>query len=169
VLSKPLCLLSLPCQRESCWWFPYSGKYGFFFTCKDNENQTGVQRSSPYILFTDLDGILGHQINKRLESFAPCYSQSLLLADCKENHTLLWFTKLHKKSAKKENSSRLMNNILLNWKMWVKNQTKTRVWEVSSLCPETSTKNTIQEFQYIVTKKGQNPAKSGDTTCFWIF
>jgi hypothetical protein len=29
------------------------------------------------------DGILGHQFNKRLESFAPCYSQSLLLADFK--------------------------------------------------------------------------------------
>ncbi len=26
------------------------------------------------------DGILGHQFNKRLESFAPCYSQFLLLA-----------------------------------------------------------------------------------------
>jgi hypothetical protein len=29
-------------------------------------------------------GILGHQSNKRLESFAPCHSQSLLLADLKE-------------------------------------------------------------------------------------
>jgi hypothetical protein len=29
------------------------------------------------------DGILGHQFNKRLESFAPCYSKSLLLADLK--------------------------------------------------------------------------------------
>jgi hypothetical protein len=37
------------------------------------------------------DGILGHQFNKRLESFAPCYSQSLLLSDFKENHTILWF------------------------------------------------------------------------------
>jgi hypothetical protein len=32
------------------------------------------------------DGILGHQFNKRLESFTPCYSQSLLLADFKENN-----------------------------------------------------------------------------------
>jgi hypothetical protein len=30
------------------------------------------------------DGILGHQFKKRQESFAPCYSQSLL-ADIKEN------------------------------------------------------------------------------------
>jgi hypothetical protein len=27
------------------------------------------------------DGILGQQFDKRLRSFAPCYSQSLLLAD----------------------------------------------------------------------------------------
>ena len=37
------------------------------------------------------DGILGHQFNKRLESFAAYYLQSLLLADFKENHTLFWF------------------------------------------------------------------------------
>jgi hypothetical protein len=35
------------------------------------------------------DGILGHHLNKRLEPFAPCFSQSLLQADFKENHTLL--------------------------------------------------------------------------------
>ncbi len=43
------------------------------------------------------DGIHGHQFNKRLESFAPCYSQFLLQADFKENHTLLWFKKSYKK------------------------------------------------------------------------
>ncbi len=32
-------------------------------------------------------------LKKRLESFVPCYSQSLLLVDFKENHTLLWFYK----------------------------------------------------------------------------
>jgi hypothetical protein len=37
------------------------------------------------------DGILGHQFKKRLEYFALCYSQSLLLADFNENHILLWF------------------------------------------------------------------------------
>ncbi len=37
------------------------------------------------------DGILGYQFNKRLESFASYYSQSLLRADFKEKHTLLWF------------------------------------------------------------------------------
>ncbi len=39
-----------------------------------------------------------------------------------------------------------MNSILLNVKMMVENQTKTQVWEESSLCPETSNKNAIQEF-----------------------
>jgi hypothetical protein len=28
---------------------------------------------------------------KRIESLAPCFSQSLLLAEFKGNHTLLWF------------------------------------------------------------------------------
>jgi hypothetical protein len=41
---------------------------------------------------------------KRLESFALCYSQSLLLADFKENHT--------KKSVKQENSSIFKISIL---------------------------------------------------------
>jgi hypothetical protein len=48
------------------------------------------------VLFPDhlwpfTDGILGYQFTKRLESFALCYSQSVLLEDSKENHTLLWF------------------------------------------------------------------------------
>ncbi len=38
-------------------------------------------------------GILGHQFDKILESFAPGYSQSLLLVDFKENRGLLWFFK----------------------------------------------------------------------------
>jgi hypothetical protein len=37
------------------------------------------------------DGIPEHQFNKKLEPFALCYSQFLLLADFKENQTLLWF------------------------------------------------------------------------------
>jgi hypothetical protein len=34
--------------------------------------------------------------------------------------------------------------------MRVENQTKIRVWEDSSLCPETSAKNTVQEFHLSV-------------------
>ncbi len=45
---------------------------------KEKEFYIGLQR-----------GILGHQYNKRLKSFAPCYSQSLLLADFEENHSQL--------------------------------------------------------------------------------
>jgi hypothetical protein len=46
-------------------------------------------------------GILGHQFNKRFESFPPCCSQSLLQADFK-----LWFLKITtKKSGKQENLS----------------------------------------------------------------
>jgi hypothetical protein len=55
------------------------------------------------------DGILGHHLNKRLESFATCYSQSILLADFKENHTLLWLKKIpYKKFAKQKKSSLFM-------------------------------------------------------------
>jgi hypothetical protein len=40
-------------------------------------------------LATTRDGILGHQFEEKiLESFAPCYSQSILLADFKENQIL---------------------------------------------------------------------------------
>jgi hypothetical protein len=37
------------------------------------------------------NGILGHHFEKILKSFAQFYSQSLLLADFKETHPLLWF------------------------------------------------------------------------------
>jgi hypothetical protein len=39
------------------------------------------------------DGILGHQFDRRLESFVPCYSNSLLLAVFTENYNLLGFSK----------------------------------------------------------------------------
>jgi hypothetical protein len=60
------------------------------------------------------DGILGHQFHKRLESFAPCFSQLLLLADFKENqpYSSLILKILTKKSVKQENSSLFMNSIL---------------------------------------------------------
>ncbi len=37
--------------------------------------------------------------------------------------------------------------------MRVENQTKTRVWENSSLCPEISTKNAVQAFHPYLTRK----------------
>jgi hypothetical protein len=30
-------------------------------------------------------------LDMKFDKFAPCYSQSILLAEFKENHTLLWF------------------------------------------------------------------------------
>jgi hypothetical protein len=51
------------------------------------------------------DGILGHQFNKRLESFASCYSESLLLADFKETILFPGFNNHYtKKSGKKRKS-----------------------------------------------------------------
>ncbi len=49
------------------------------------------------------------------------------------------FKTTYEKAAKQENSILFMTSIL-----W--NQTKTQVWEDLSLCPETLTKNAIQEF-----------------------
>ncbi len=50
------------------------------------------------------DGILVDQLNKRLESFAPCYSQSLLLADFKEKiYSSLVLKILTKKIREKRN------------------------------------------------------------------
>ena len=57
-------------------------------------------RRADYFNSTSGDGILGNQFNTRLESFAPCYSQSLLLANFKENHILL--KNPYKKSIKQE-------------------------------------------------------------------
>jgi hypothetical protein len=58
------------------------------------------------------DGILGHKFNKRLDSFAACYSQSLLLADLKKTMLFSGFNKSLQKSPKQENSSLFMNSIL---------------------------------------------------------
>jgi hypothetical protein len=54
-----------------------------------NFKNRAVEQSSTPRFISSLDGILGHQFNKRLVTFAPCYSQ--FLEDLKENHTLLWF------------------------------------------------------------------------------
>jgi hypothetical protein len=56
---------------------------------------------------TNRDGILGHQFDKRLESFAPCYSQFILLPDFKDNHSLLCF----KNSFKKIRETRKLESI----------------------------------------------------------
>ncbi len=49
-----------------------------------------IRYSLPSYTVQARDGILGHQFTEYFPSF---YSQSLLLADFKENQTLLWFQK----------------------------------------------------------------------------
>jgi hypothetical protein len=56
------------------------------------------------------DGILGHQFDRRRESFAPCYSKSLPLEDLKKTILYSEFKITYKKSAKQENSSLFMNS-----------------------------------------------------------
>ncbi len=51
---------------------------------------------------------LGQPFNKRLESFAPCYSLSLLLADFKENHILLRFLESAQKNPRRKKRDRIL-------------------------------------------------------------
>ena len=95
------------------------------------------------------DGIVGHQFNKILESFAPCYLQIFIVPSTggfERKPYSSMVLKIRTKFAKQENSSLFMISILWNIKIWIENQAKTRVWEDSSLCPEISTKNAVQEF-----------------------
>jgi hypothetical protein len=55
-------------------------------------------------------------INKRLESFAPCYSQFLLLADFKENHILLWLKKSLQKIRETRNLESIYEKHFVEWK-----------------------------------------------------
>jgi hypothetical protein len=59
------------------------------------------------------DGILRHQFDKRLKSFAPCYSQSLLVADFTENHSGL---KIEKKNHKTRKLESIHEQHFVEWK-----------------------------------------------------
>jgi hypothetical protein len=50
------------------------------------------------LCYVSRDEILGHQFDQQTRVFSLCCSQSLLLADFKENPSLLWFLKSFKKS-----------------------------------------------------------------------
>ncbi len=96
------------------------------------------------------DGILGHQINKRHESFAPCYSQPLILADLKKTILYFGFNNPCQKNPRNK-KTRVYSWITFcrteeNENEKNENQTKTQVWEDSILCPETSNKIAVQEF-----------------------
>ncbi len=54
--------------------------------------------SAPEIEFLDIN----------LESFAPCYSQSLLLADFKGNHVLFWFLESAQKNLRRRKRGRVL-------------------------------------------------------------
>ncbi len=78
------------------------------------------------------DGILGHKFHKRLESFTPCYSQSLDFTGPYSSLVLKFLTKKSRETRKLE-SSVFMNNILLKGKMRVEirqklKSEKTRVY-----------------------------------------
>ncbi len=81
----------------------------------------------------------------------------------KKNQTQRWFLEYRQQNSRIE-KTRVSSLILLNFldgKMWVENQTKTPVWEDSSLCPETSTLNALQEFhvgEYAALKFGTEVA-----------
>jgi hypothetical protein len=98
----------------------------------------------PFPFFAPRDGILGHQFNKRLDNFAPLPSTGGFQR--KPYSTLSTLVLITKKSAKQENWNLFMNGILWNGKMRVEYQTKTQVRGDSSLCPESSSKNAVQEF-----------------------
>jgi hypothetical protein len=86
-----------------------------------------VFSSETSTLCSSRDGILGHQSNKRLESFAPCYSQSLLLADFNENQwsSLVLKILLKNQGNKKTRLYSIHELHFVERKMGVENQTKT--------------------------------------------
>jgi hypothetical protein len=69
---------------------PYQVSKSFFFDSPIEKTKNKVTR----------DGILGHQFDKRLESFAPCYSQSFYWRIFKENQTILWVQKYIQKNSR---------------------------------------------------------------------
>ncbi len=87
----------------------------------------------PRVPVLSWDGILGHQFNKSIWWI----------------HVLLWFLKsLQKNPRNKKIWVYSWTATCSTWKMRAENQTKSRVWEGLSLCPETSTKNALQESHF---------------------
>jgi hypothetical protein len=64
--------------------------------------------------YKNRDRILGHQFDKRLESFAPSYSQSFFSTGGLLKKTRLYpgFKNTYKKSAEQENARLFINRIL---------------------------------------------------------
>jgi hypothetical protein len=68
------------------------------------------------------------------------------MADFKKNILFSGFKNPYKKIREIRKPESI--NELWNGKLMVESQTKNRVGEDSSFCPETSTKNAVQEFTY---------------------
>ncbi len=85
------------------------------------------------------DGILGHQSNKRLESFAPCLSPSGGFNETK-------FKDPYKKIRETRKFESIHQKHFVEQKNKGRKTDKSSRLEDSSLCPETSTKTAIQEF-----------------------
>jgi hypothetical protein len=91
----------------------------YLHTCEQQhqiKKKATLQLRLPKITFSTLlyrVGIIGRQFDKRLESFAPYYSQALLLAELKRKPYSSLVLKIPtKKSAKQENSNLFINSIL---------------------------------------------------------
>jgi hypothetical protein len=97
-------------QNQECRNQPYQLFYNSFLA---DLTKSRPYHSIPYRQPDTRDEILGHKFNKRLESFAPCHLQSLLLADFKRKpFSSLVLKLLTKKSGKQENFRLFMNSIL---------------------------------------------------------
>jgi hypothetical protein len=94
---------------------------------------------------------LDNKFDKRVESFAPCYAQSLKLYLRILKKTILFsgFKNPYQKSAKQEDSSLFMNSILKNEEMRAENQTKVETEKTQVYAQEPRlkipVKNTISE------------------------
>ncbi len=91
--------------------------------------------------FTTRDGFLGHQFNTRLESLLQAINRTFYWRILKKKIILVsGFNNPYKKSRKQETG-------VCSWIALRKNQGR-KPDKNSSLCPETFTKNAVQEFYF---------------------
>jgi hypothetical protein len=94
------------------------------------------------------------KFNKRLESFAPCYSQSLLPANFKESHSTLVFKNPCKKICETRKLESSMKYHFVERKKRVEEQTKNSSEKDLTFCPESLTKMAVLEFHLWPSKLG---------------
>jgi hypothetical protein len=107
---------------------------------------------SPFTLFILRGRILGQNTDKSLQSFFPCYSQSPLqlwleISIFSNSRNLLQFLEFSNCTLSRRKEKNLIENHTPS--LWFKKSLqKPQVWELSRLCPETSTKLYVHEFDY---------------------